>query len=230
MIAADPNEIEKFAQLSQHWWDPHGPLRTLHDINATRLQFIEENCQLANKQVLDLGCGGGILTESLAKAGALTTGVDLEAKAIQVAQAHALENNLQIDYINCPIEDLDLKKTYDVITCMEMLEHVPSPEAILQELKLHLKPGGKIFLSTINRTSKAYLYTIIGAEYLLNLIPKNTHDYKKYIKPSELSNMLLDLDLSIEDIKGLDYNPLTHRAHIVDDVSVNYMLVASPSA
>jgi 2-polyprenyl-6-hydroxyphenyl methylase/3-demethylubiquinone-9 3-methyltransferase len=227
MSTVDPKEIEKFAKLSQHWWDLEGELKTLHDINPARMGFIKQHATLKNKDVLDLGCGGGILTEALAKAGANATGLDLEKNAIKVAQKHAVDNNLEINYIHCALEDLDINIKFDVITCLEMLEHVPDPEPLIAKLCLHLKPNGKLFLSTINRTTKAYLYTIIGAEYLLKIIPKNTHDYKKYIKPSELSSMLRHSDMKIEQLQGLNYNPLNRKAYLDDTIDVNYLVVAN---
>jgi 2-polyprenyl-6-hydroxyphenyl methylase/3-demethylubiquinone-9 3-methyltransferase len=226
MSTVDPNEVEKFANLSEHWWDKEGQLRTLHDINQTRLDYILANTVLQNKTVLDMGCGGGILTEALAKAGAVATGVDLEPGAIQVATKHAKENQLNIEYLNCAIEALDLSRQFDIITCLEMLEHVPDPESLLKRLCLHLKPGGTLFLSTINRTAKAYLYTIIGAEYLLKIIPKNTHDYQKYIKPSELAGMLRPCEIEPIEIKGLQYNPLSRHAWLNDQIDVNYIVLA----
>lgn len=222
----DPDEIDKFSKLSNDWWDKEGKLKTLHDINEARLQFIQKHATLKNQQTLDMGCGGGILTEALAKAGALTTGVDLSESAIQVAKQHASQQNLNINYLHCAIEDLDSSLKFDVITCLEMLEHVPDPETLLNKLCQHLKPNGKLFISTINRTAKAYLYTIVGAEYLLNIIPKNTHDYKKYIKPSELAGILRTNDLSIKELSGLHYNPLTRTAWLAQGVEVNYIAVA----
>lgn len=226
MNNVDPIEIEKFSKHSKHWWDLKGPLKTLHDINDTRINFIKSHTDLSNKAVLDMGCGGGILTEALAKEGAFATGIDLASESIKVAKKHAVENNLNIDYLDCPLEELSLTKKYDVITCLEMLEHVPDPQAIIKKLCLHLKPKGLLFLSTINRTNKAYLYTIIGAEYLLKIIPKNTHDYKKYIKPSELSSMLRTSNMKIDEIKGLHYNPLSSSTWLDKDIDVNYLAVA----
>lgn len=222
----DPTEIEKFSKLSKQWWDKNGELKTLHDINETRLAFIKSHASLKNKVILDMGCGGGILTEALAKAGGITTGIDLEINAIAAAKQHALDSNIDINYQHSALEDLSLDNQYDVITCLEMLEHVPDPASFIKRLTQHLKPQGHLFISTINRTSKAYLYTIIGAEYLLKIIPKNTHDYKKYIKPSELSSMIRASHMKINDLQGLHYNPLSRKAWLDKGIEVNYLAVA----
>lgn len=226
MPTVDPNEINKFAKLSEHWWDLDGELKTLHDINQTRLNYITQHVSLHGKTVLDMGCGGGILTEGLASAGALATGVDLEAGAIKVAKEHAQKSKLDIEYIHSAIEDLPAERQFDVITCLEMLEHVPDPAPLITKLCQHLKPNGTLFISTINRTTKAYLFTIIGAEYLLKIIPKDTHEYKKYIKPSELSGILRDNNFALTDIKGLQYNPLSRHAWLNEDIDVNYIVTA----
>ena len=226
MPTVDPNEINKFAKLSEHWWDLDGELKTLHDINQTRLNYIAQHVSLQGKTVLDMGCGGGILTEGLASAGALATGVDLEAGAIKVAKEHAQKSKLDIEYIHSAIEDLPAERQFDVITCLEMLEHVPDPSPLITKLCQHLKPNGTLFISTINRTTKAYLFTIIGAEYLLKIIPKDTHEYKKYIKPSELAGILRDNNFALTDIKGLQYNPLSRHAWLNEDIDVNYIVTA----
>ncbi len=226
MGTVDPTEIKKFAELSQEWWDLNGKLKTLHDINNTRMGYILSHTPLRNKKVLDLGCGGGILTEALAKAGAIATGLDLEINAINVAKSHALENDLVINYEHCAIENLNPTLKFDVITCLEMLEHVPNPLSIIKQLSHHLEPNGLLFLSTINRSCKAYLYTIIGAEYLLNIIPKQTHDYDKYIKPSELASMLRQTHMNLKEMKGLNYNPLSRKSWLEPSVEVNYLCVA----
>lgn len=227
MNNTDAEEIAHFATMANHWWDIHGPLRTLHDINPTRLAFIAQYTSLKDKTVLDVGCGGGILSEVLAKAGANVTGIDQEPQAIHVAAEHAKKNRLAIHYECIPVEILVEKpERYDMITCMEMLEHVPYPAKIIQSCIQLLKPQGKLFLSTINRTLKAYALTIVGAEYLFNLIPKHTHQYERFIRPSEMAEWLRQQDFNITAFAGLHYNPCTHNASLTDDLSMNYLAVA----
>ncbi len=225
----DPVEVAKFAQYANQWWDLNGPLKTLHDINPARLEFITEFSSLIDKTVLDIGCGGGILCESMASLGAKVTGLDVENDAITAARAHAEDRQLSIQYVCQPIEQYLLEElgTFDVITCMEMLEHVSDPQVVIQHAARLLKPGGLLFLSTINRTVKAYASAIVAAEYILNLLPRQTHDYEKFIKPSELSAMLRAEDLEPKAIKGMDYNPFTRIASLQSSISVNYLLVAS---
>ncbi|HAT8623462.1 bifunctional 2-polyprenyl-6-hydroxyphenol methylase/3-demethylubiquinol 3-O-methyltransferase UbiG [Legionella pneumophila serogroup 1] len=217
-------EVHKFAQLANDWWDTNGPLRTLHDINGARFEFISEHINLKGLRVLDVGCGGGILCESMAKAGAYVSGLDAEPEAIQIAKEHAHNNQLQIDYFCNPIEEYE-EQGFDVITCMELLEHVQNPELVLQHCRRLLKPNGLLFLSTISRTLKAYLGAIIAAEYVLNLLPRQTHDYDKFIKPSELVKMARLYDLNLIDMKGLCYNPFLRKTTLVSDVSINYIMV-----
>ena len=224
----DAKEISHFAELANHWWDPKGPLRTLHDINPVRMEFILKHAELQHKKVVDGGCGGGILSEALAKGGALVTGVDLESHAIQVASRHAKENALAIQYHCVPVETLvEESERYDVITCMEMLEHVPDPESIIKSCVALLNPGGKLFLSTINKTWKAYLLVILGAEYVLNLIPKNTHQYDRFIRPSQIVEWVRGNNLSVQALAGLDYNPCSHHASLTGDLEMNYLVLAS---
>lgn len=224
----DTKEIAHFAELANHWWNPTGPLRTLHDINPTRMEFILKHVELKNKKVLDVGCGGGILSEALAREGALVTAVDLESNAIQVATQHAKENALDIHYQCVAVETLeDESERYDVITCMEMLEHVPDPESIIRSCVALLNPGGKLFLSTINKTWKAYLLVILGAEYVLNLIPKNTHQYDRFIRPSQIVEWVRDNNLTVHAFAGLDYNPCSHQASLTEDLEMNYLVLAS---
>lgn len=220
----DEAEVAKFAQYSQQWWDTEGPLKTLHDINPARLAFIQRYINLCDARVLDVGCGGGILAEAMAKANAQVTGLDVVSDAIAVASAHAATRNLTIDYMCQPIETLaDI--TFDHITCMEMLEHVSNPQTVIKHCERLLKPNGYLFLSTINRTLTAYASAIVAAEYVLKLLPRQTHDFKQFIKPSELAGMARVCGLDVIAISGLSYHPLTRVAGLRDDVSVNYLLV-----
>lgn len=219
----DEQEVNKFAQHANHWWDKQGPLKTLHDINEARIEFISRQGHLSGLKILDVGCGGGILCEAMAQCGADVTGIDAESMAIQAAREHAQDNGLQIEYVNSPIEDYE-HQGFDVITCMEMLEHVQNPELVLHHCKRLLKPGGILFLSTISRTIKAYAGAIILAEYVLNLLPKQTHDYDKFIKPGELVAMARSHDFNLIDMSGLNYNPVLRTASLSRDVTVNYLL------
>ena len=220
----DPEEIEKFEQHADSWWDLEGPLKTLHDINPTRLDFISNQVAIADKLVLDVGCGGGVLSEGLARLGAEVIGLDASKQAISVAKKHARSSNLKIKYVCEPLEAYE-GGPFDVVTCLEMLEHVTDPKEVILHCKRLSKPGGLVFLSTINRTPKAYLTAIIGAEYVLGLLPRQTHDYNKFIKPSELANMLRSEGLEPLSIVGMDYHPFTRKATISKSLSVNYMLV-----
>lgn len=220
----DNQEVNKFNQHAKYWWDTKGPLKTLHDINPTRLEFITQYMSFNNKEVLDVGCGGGVLSEGMARLSACVTGIDASEEAILVAKKHAIENNLNIDYEHLPIEDYE-HSGFDAITCMEMLEHVQNPELVMEHCKRLLKPGGFLFLSTISRTIKAYASAILAAEYVLGILPRQTHEYSKFIMPSELANRGRRLGLKVIDIKGLNYNPFSRMANLSDDVSVNYLLV-----
>ncbi|HHT0591736.1 TPA: bifunctional 2-polyprenyl-6-hydroxyphenol methylase/3-demethylubiquinol 3-O-methyltransferase UbiG [Legionella anisa] len=219
----NPQEINKFAQHASLWWDTEGPLKTLHDINETRLDFIKQHVELSDLKVLDVGCGGGILCESMARSGAKVTGIDAESEAISVAQEHANSNHLEINYLCTSIETYK-DKSFDVITCMEMLEHVENPELVFEHCRRLLKPQGFLFVSTISRTIKAYATAIIAAEYVLNLLPRQTHDYKKFIKPSELLVMARPWDFNLIDLRGMDYNPFLRNASLGSDVRVNYLM------
>jgi 2-polyprenyl-6-hydroxyphenyl methylase/3-demethylubiquinone-9 3-methyltransferase len=219
----DNQEVNKFDQHAPDWWDTTGPLKTLHDINNTRLEFITQYVPLSNRSILDVGCGGGILSEGMAKRGGLVTGLDASGEAIQIAIDHAAQNELSIRYEHLPIEEFE-HDGFDVITCMEMLEHVHHPEVVMEHCKRLLKPGGFLFLSTISRTVKAYAGAILAAEYILGILPKQTHDYNKFIKPSELAHMARALELEVVDLKGLRYNPITRTASLSSDVSINYLL------
>lgn len=222
----DPAEIAKFTEVSAHWWDPQGDLKTLHEINPLRLNWILQKCDLKNKQVLDVGCGGGILTESMAKREAITTGIDMSQGAINVANLHKLESNLQIEYQLITAEKMAAMhpNNYDLVTCMEMLEHVPDPASVIQACATLTKPNGDIFFSTLNRNLKAYLFAIVGAEYLLKILPKNTHDYSKFIRPSELAGWARQAGLIIVEMVGLHYNPYSKKFSLTNDISVNYLI------
>lgn len=220
----DHQEINKFAELAHDWWDFDGPLKTLHDINKARLEFIQKQIGLSAMNILDVGCGGGILAEAMAKLGAEVTGIDAECSAIEIAKQHAQDQGLKITYECTAIEDFTAK-SFDTVTCMELLEHVQNPEVVLQHCKRLLKPEGLLFVSTISRTLKAYASAIIAAEYLLQLLPRQTHDYNKFIKPSELAAIARPLGLQLIDIQGMNYNPFTREATLGADVSVNYVMV-----
>ncbi|MGD9584629.1 MAG: bifunctional 2-polyprenyl-6-hydroxyphenol methylase/3-demethylubiquinol 3-O-methyltransferase UbiG [Lysobacterales bacterium] len=224
-MSFDADEISKFDQQAHAWWDREGPSRALHDLNPVRLAFIAEHAELAGARVLDLGCGGGILSEALAVAGARVTAIDLSQEQIEVARLHALESGLAIDYRPCPSAALTEEQpaSFDVITCMEMLEHVPEPEAILADCARLLKPGGKLFLSTINRGPKSFALAIVAAEHLLRLLPTGTHRYALFLRPSEIARGLREQGLVLRGLEGLHYNPFSRRASRNRDVSVNYL-------
>ena len=228
MINVDPLEIEKFSQLAHRWWDPTSEFKPLHDINPLRLDYIERTAGLNGKTVLDVGCGGGILAESMAARGARVTGIDLGEKPLKVAQLHLLESGHQIDYRMISAEDLarQTPRAFDVVTCMEMLEHVPDPSATVGACAELLRPGGDAFFATINRNLKAYLFAVVGAEYVLRLLPRGTHDYAKFVKPSELAAMCRQAGLSIGSLTGMTYNPFTKSYALGSDVDVNYILHA----
>jgi len=225
----DTQEIEKFNLLAHKWWDPTSEFKPLHEINPLRLEFIKNSIDIKNKKILDVGCGGGILSESLAIEGADVTGIDQGEKVIQIAKLHAKETNIKIQYKHTNIEDFykNTSEKFDVITCLEMLEHVPDPNSIINTCSKLLKPGGKIFFSTINKNLKAFLFAIIGAEYVLNLLPKGTHEYKKFIKPSQLQDWARANSLSFDSIIGMTYNPITQKYKLSQDTSVNYIVEAS---
>lgn len=225
----DLEEIEKFNLLAHKWWDPTSEFKPLHEINPLRLNFIKSSVNLKGKKVLDVGCGGGILSESLATSGADVTGIDQGDKVIQIAKLHAKESGVKIKYKHINIEDFckNTDERFDVITCLEMLEHVPDPNSIINTCSKLLKPGGKIFFSTINKNLKAFLFAIIGAEYVLNLLPKGTHEYKKFIKPSQLQDWARANSLSFDSIIGMTYNPITQKYKLSQDTSVNYIVEAS---
>lgn len=225
----DPAELQKFATLAHRWWDPASEFKPLHDINPLRLDYIDRITGLQSKRVLDVGCGGGILSEAMAARGAQVTGIDLGEKALKVAQLHKLESGAAVDYRLVAVETLaaEQPESFDVVTCMEMLEHVPDPAAIVRACAGLVKPGGKVFFSTLNRNPKSYLFAVLGAEYVLKMLPKGTHEYEKFIKPSELSAWCRDAGLDVAGMTGMSYNPLTKRYWLGADVSVNYILHAS---
>jgi 2-polyprenyl-6-hydroxyphenyl methylase/3-demethylubiquinone-9 3-methyltransferase len=226
MSNVDQGEIDKFSALAHRWWDPTSEFKPLHAINPLRLGWIESITNLQGKRVLDVGCGGGILAESISKAGATVTGIDLSTKALKVAELHQLESGTSVRYLTISAEDLakEESQSYDVVTCMEMLEHVPDPSSVVQACAKLCKPGGHIFFSTLNRNPKSYLFAIIGAEYILQLLPKGTHQYEKFIKPSELAQFTRAAGLEVIELKGMTYNPITQIYRLGSDTDVNYMM------
>lgn len=224
----DSQELDKFGSLASHWWDANGELRTLHQVNPLRLGYIEEKTRLQDQLVIDIGCGGGILSESLAAKGARVTGIDMSKSVIAVAKLHQMEAGAAVEYIHTTAEKIAAERTgqYDIVTCLEMLEHVPDPASIVKACAQLVKPGGHVFFSTLNRNPKAYLFAILGAEYLLRLLPKNTHDYAKFIRPSELHAWATSAGLAPAEMKGINYNPLSRQFSLTDDISVNYLLHA----
>ena len=223
----DPAELAKFSDLAHRWWDPNSEFRPLHQINPLRLDWINTLASIKNKQVLDVGCGGGILSDAMARAGATVTGIDLAGKSLKVAQLHAMESQTpNVSYREISAEALaaETPAQFDVVTCMEMLEHVPDPASIVKACATLVKPGGWVFFSTLNRNPKSFLFAIIGAEYVLNLLPKGTHEYARFIRPSELAAHCRAADLDLQATKGLQYNPITRRYWLDGDTSVNYMM------
>lgn len=226
-INVDPAEIEKFSALATRWWDPNSEFKPLHDINPLRLNWILEQVgSLKDKEVLDVGCGGGILSESMAQQGARVTGIDLALRSLKIARLHSLESGIQVDYHHSSAEEFADKhpQRFDVITCMEMLEHVPNPASVIQACAQLVKPDGWVFFSTLNRNPKSFLFAIVAAEYVLNLLPRGTHRYESFIKPSELAHAARQAQLSVKKISGLSYNPLTKIYSITNDSSVNYLM------
>lgn len=225
----DIQEIEKFNLLAHKWWDPTSEFKPLHEINPLRLNFIKSSVNIKGKKILDVGCGGGILSESLANEGADVTGIDQGDRVIKIAKLHAKESGIKVKYKHINIEDFykNTDERFDVITCLEMLEHVPDPNSIINTCSKLLMPGGKIYFSTINKNLKAFLFAIIGAEYILNLLPKGTHEYKKFIKPSQLQAWANSNDLSFDSIIGMTYNPITQKYKLSQDTSVNYIVEVS---
>ena len=229
---ADPNELEKFSALAAKWWDPTSEFKPLHEINPLRLDWIDRLASLAGKRVLDVGCGGGILAEAMARKGATVKGIDLADKPLKVAALHKLESGVAVDYECVSAEDLALREpaAFDLVTCMEMLEHVPDPASTVRACAALVKPGGKLFFSTINRNPKSYLFAVIGAEYVLRLLPRGTHDYAKFVKPSELARYCRDARLDTGELIGMSYNPISGRYWLDGDTSVNYLMQAARPA
>lgn len=227
-INVDPAEQRKFDELAASWWDPQGDSRPLHELNPARLRFIEERAPLADRRVVDVGCGGGILAESMAARGARVTGLDIAEKALGVARLHLLESGLEVDYLQSTAEAYADRKpgSANTVTCMELLEHVPDPESVVRACAAIAAPGGDVFFSTLNRTPSAFAMAIVGAEHLAGLVPKGTHRYDRFIRPSELAAWLRSSGLDLLEIKGLHYNPLTRTARVGGHVSVNYLVHA----
>ena len=221
----DNSEVENFSKVAKIWWDINGAYRTLHQVNPFRVDFIKQNTSLEGKSILDLGCGGGILSESLAKSGALVSGIDASKELIEIAKLHSLDSDLNINYQNITAEEFagENQEKFDILVCMELLEHVPDAGSIIKAASSMLKPGGKLFFSTLNRNIKAYFSAILGAEYVLGLIPKGTHTYSKFIRPSELNTCAEKYDLSLDAISGFTYNLLTKKFKLSNDVSINYI-------
>ena len=224
-LNVDPAEISKFEELASRWWDMHGEFKPLHEINPLRLHYIDERVNLNGKRVLDVGCGGGILSESMARRGAEVTAIDMGKAPLSVAKLHAMESEIDIDYQQITVEELALQQpaSFDAVSCMEMLEHVPDPSSVIKACQTLVKPAGHVFFSTINRNPKAYMFAIVGAEYILKMLPRGTHEYAKFIKPSELDEWARGADLQLKNITGMTYNPLTKNYSLGKDVDVNYM-------
>lgn len=229
---ADPVELRKFSDLAHRWWDPTSEFKPLHEINPLRLRWIDRKADLAGKRVLDIGCGGGILSESMAAAGAQVTGIDLSEKALGVARLHLFESGQTVDYRLISAEELadEQPGAFDIVTCMEMLEHVPDPASTVDACARLVKPGGEVFFSTLNRNAKSYLLAVIGAEYVLKMLPKGTHDYAKFIKPSELARHCRQSGLETSELIGMSYNPLTGVYSLGHDTGVNYLVHAHREA
>ena len=223
---ADQAELDKFSELAHRWWDPESEFKPLHDINPLRLDWIDREVGLVGKKVLDVGCGGGILAESMATRGALVTGIDLSDKALSVARLHLLESGRKVDYRKISAEELaaGMPDAFDIVTCLEMLEHVPDPASTVRACARLVRPGGRVFFSTINRNPKAYLFAVVGAEYVLNLLPRGTHDYTRFIRPAELARFCRDAGLAGEEVIGMTYNPFSKTYALGADTGVNYLM------
>ncbi len=232
MANADPQELNKFGDLAHRWWDPNSEFKPLHDINPLRLGWIDRNCGLKGRKIIDVGCGGGLLSEGMAALGAEVTGIDLGEKALGVAKLHLLESGLKVDYRHIAAEDMAKHEpaSFDVVTCLEMLEHVPDPASIVRACAQMVKPGGTVFFSTISRNPKAYLFAVIGAEYILNMLPRGTHDYARFLRPAELARLCREAGLSVAEVVGMSYNPLVRTYSLGSDTSVNYLIRARRDA
>lgn len=222
----DPLEIRKFSENAHRWWDPNSEFKPLHDLNPLRLDYIDRKASISGKRVLDIGCGGGILSEAMARRGAAVTGIDLNEKALKVARLHMLESQVKVDYQLSSAEAFSAQHPaeYDVITCLEMLEHVPDPASVVSAAALLVRPGGWLFFSTLNRNPKSYLLAVLGAEYVLGMLPRGTHDYAKFIKPSELARFCRAAGLEVDEVRGIHYHPLTQTFSLADSPDVNYLL------
>jgi 2-polyprenyl-6-hydroxyphenyl methylase/3-demethylubiquinone-9 3-methyltransferase len=231
-LNADPQELAKFGDLAHRWWDSNSEFKALHDINPLRLGWIDRCVGLAGKRVLDVGCGGGILSESMAALGAQVTGIDLSEKPLGVARLHLYESGLKVDYRQIAAEELAAAEpaSFDVVTCLEMLEHVPDPASTVRACASLVKPGGTVFFSTINRNVKAYLLAVVGAEYILDMLPRGTHDYDRFLRPAELARFCREADLAVDEIVGMTYNPLTRTYALGRDTSVNFLVRATRGA
>ena len=223
---ADPAELQRFSEIAHRWWDPHGAMRPLHELNPLRLDWIDRLAPLAGKQVLDVGCGGGVLAEAMASKGAQVCGIDLAPRLLKVAELHALESGVTVEYRQSTAEDLAQKEPgrYEIVTCMEMLEHVPDPASVVRACAALARPGGWVFFSTINRNPKSFLFAILGAEYVLGLLPRGTHEYAKFLRPSELAAFSRNAGLTLAELVGMTYNPLTRQFALGPDIDVNYLL------
>jgi len=231
MTNIDQQEVKKFSDIAEEWWNKDGDFKPLHVINPLRANYIKEKIELKDKKVLDVGCGGGLLCESLYDFGAIVTGIDAAGPGIEVAKIHAQKNNKNIKYFEKTAEELNTEyiEYYDVVTCLEVLEHVPDPKSLIKTCVELLKPGGLLFLSTINKNPRSWITAIVGAEYIFNLLPKGTHEFDKFIKPSSLAKYVRDAEAELLETKGMFYNPLTHKANLNNDLGVNYLMYARKS-